>query len=185
MALLAESSTMPAMDRREIDRALADLPDRERAPAAPAQAPEVNVSALLSQGEDGAARPWLRLALVVALAAIAIGAGVALWPRKPRHEVPEMDFSTYLPPIKTEKTASGEETSPFTGFAVSIDTDPAGAVVSIGGVVRGEAPVLANVSCRAGDPVEVRAERQGFAPARRQVACRADTLVKLTLRLER
>jgi hypothetical protein len=184
MALLAGSSTMPGMDRREIDQALADLPDRERVPPTPA--PEVNVSALLRLGEDAAARPWLRLALVVALAAIAVGAGVALWPRKPpQREIPEMDFSTYLPPIKTEKTASGEETSPFTGFAVSIETDPAGAVVSIGGVVRGEAPVLANVSCRAGEPVEVRAERQGFAPARRQVACRADTLVKLTLRLER
>jgi hypothetical protein len=177
---------MPGMDRREIDQALADLPDRERVPPPPAQAPEMNVSALLRQGEDAAAaRPWLRLALVVALAAIAVGAAVALWPRKPRHEIPEMDFSTYLPPIKTEKTASGEETSPFTGFAVSIETDPAGAVVSIGGVVRGEAPVLANVSCRAGDPVEVRAERPGFSPARRQVACRADTLVKLTLRLQR
>ena len=178
---------MPGMDRREIDQALADLPDRERVPPTPAQAPEMNVSGLLRQGEDAAAsRPWLRLALVVALAAIAVGAGVALWPRKPpQREIPEMDFSTYLPPIKTEKTASGEETSPFTGFAVSIETDPAGAVVSIGGVVRGEAPVLANVSCRAGDPVEVRAERQGFSPARRQVACRADTLVKLTLRLER
>ena len=177
---------MPGMDRREIDRALADLPDRERAPTAPAQVPEVDVSALLRQREDAAAaRPWLRLALVVALAAIAVGAAVALWPRKPRHEIPEMDFSTYLPPIKTEKTTTGEETSPFTGFAVSIDTEPAGAVVSIGGVVRGEAPVLANVSCRAGDQVEVRAERQGFSPARRQVACRADTLVKLTLRLQR
>jgi len=175
---------MPGMDRREIDQALADLPDRERVPPAPAEA--VNVSALLRQGEEAAAaRPWLRLALVVALAAIAVGAGVALWPRKPRHEIAEMDFSTYLPPIKTEKAASGEETSPFTGFAVSIDTDPAGAIVSIGGVVRGEAPVLANVSCRAGEPVEVRAVRQGFSPARRQVACRADTLVKLTLRLER
>src|SRR5690348_10018657 len=115
---------MPGMDRREIDRALADLPDRERVPPPPAKVPDLDVAALLRQGEDAPSfRPGLRLALVVAVAAIALGAAYALWPRTPpKAEIPEMDFSTYLPPIKTQKTAAGEETSPFTGFAVSIDT---------------------------------------------------------------
>jgi hypothetical protein len=156
---------MPGMERRENDEA---------------------VRAVLRQGESASSRRvGLRLAVALALVAVAVGAGVAFWPRKPAHEPAEMDFSVYLPPIKTQPAAGGEETSPFTGFAVSIESDPPGAVVAIAGVVRGEAPVLANVPCRGSERIQVRAEKPGFKPARREVACRADTLVKLTLLLER
>jgi hypothetical protein len=71
-----------------------------------------------------------------------------------------------------------------TGSEVAIDTDPPGALVSIAGAVRGEAPVLSNVGCKGSEKVEVRAHKEGFRPVRRELSCREDTLVKLTLRLE-
>lgn len=132
---------------------------------------------------------YRRLAAIVGAAAVGVGAlwyaASALRPSRPAGEPAlEIDRSVYLLPIKTEQVAQGEETSPFQGFAVSVDTVPAGGVISIGGVVRGEAPVLANIECRGAEKVEVRADKAGFRPALRQVGCRADTLVKLTLTLD-
>ena len=75
--------------------------------------------------------------------------------------------------------------APFSGFAVSVDTEPSGALVSVGGVPRGEAPVLAGLDCSPGDPVEISAQKAGFAVARTTTTCRRDTLVKLTVRLAR
>jgi hypothetical protein len=80
---------------------------------------------------------------------------------------------------------TGEQIAPFTGFAVSVDTDPPGALVSIAGVPRGEAPVLAGLDCSPGDRVEIAAEKGGWAVARTATTCRADALVKLTVRLRR
>jgi hypothetical protein len=104
---------------------------------------------------------------------------------RPFEPAEEIDRSHWLAQIKTQPEGSGEETAPFEGFAISVETVPAGAVVSILGTRRGEAPVLANVECRGTEPVEIRAEKPGFLPARREVGCRADALLKLTLRLER
>ncbi len=168
---------MPAMDRNGADRKLHEAAGRS---------PELAAMLLANRHDDPSSR-YRRIAFIVAVAALGTGLLWLVAPRLSRpkpHETAEMDFSVYLPPITTQKAAGGEETSPFTGFAVSIETDPAGAVVTIGGVVRGEAPVLANVTCRATEKVEVRADRPGFRPVRRQVACRPDTLVKLTLQLE-
>lgn len=95
----------------------------------------------------------------------------------------EIDTAHYLSPIEARPVGEGEAVAPFAGFALSIDTEPPGALVSIAGVPRGEAPVLANIECR-GERVVVTAEKAGFRPARQEIACRADTLVKLALRLE-
>ncbi len=132
---------------------------------------------------------YRRIAAIAAAAAVGVVAlwyaGSALRARRPASEpAAEIDQSVYLLPIKTEQVAQGEETSPFQGFAVSVDTVPAGGVISIGGVVRGEAPVLANLECRGAEKLEVRADKAGFRPVRRQVGCRTDTLVKLTLTLD-
>ncbi|WP_248352394.1 PEGA domain-containing protein [Anaeromyxobacter oryzae] len=89
-----------------------------------------------------------------------------------------------LAPIQARRDAgTGEEVAPFSGFALSIETDPPGALVTVGGVPRGEAPVLAGLDCTPGEPIAVRAERRGRRTARATVACRRDALVKLTLRL--
>jgi len=164
-----------------------DLQEGQRLEEAMRRSPEL--AAILSQRGDPRPR-WLRLAAVTLAAALVIGLGwaavkgFARW-RGRSEQADEIDRSVYLPPIKTQKAPNGEETSPFTGFAVTVDTEPPGAVVSIAGKVRGEAPVLANVECRGTEKVPVVARKDGFRPATRELACRADTLVKLTLRLER
>lgn len=92
---------------------------------------------------------------------------------------------TLLRPLEPSRNAvTGEETAPFAGFAVSVDTIPPGALVTVAGVARGEAPVFAGVDCAPGDRIEIRAERAGLG-ARATTGCRADTLVKLKLRLGR
>jgi hypothetical protein len=166
------------MDRYEPDRRL-----DEAARESPGLA-----DLLAGRHEDPSPR-YRRIAAIVGAAALAIGAAwlaLSALPRPRRAEpAEEIDRSVYLPPIETRPTPAGEETSPFTGFAVAIDTDPPGALVSVGAAVRGEAPVLANVPCRGSEKVRIRAEKRGYRPASRDVACRTDTLVKLTLRLER
>lgn len=169
---------MRGMDPNEAD---------QRLRAAAATSPELSAM-LAGKHEDLPAR-YRRVATIVALAVLAaVALGVALFalPRpRSREPAAEIDRSEYLGPIKTEPAGHGEETSPFTGFAVSIESDPPGAIVSIGGVVRGEAPVLSNVGCRGSEKVEIRAVKPGFRPVRRALSCRADTLVKVTLHLER
>lgn len=182
---------MPAMDGNDLDprpeeaaRPTLEQPERP--------SPEV-AAALAGGGRRRGPRPG-RIAALAALASVALAglwfAGSSLRrraaPAAPASEpAAEVDRSVYLLPLRTEAAAAGEETAPFTGFAVSIDSDPPGALVAIAGKARGEAPVLANLSCRPGERIEVRAERKGYRPARHAVACRADTLVKLTLRLEK
>jgi hypothetical protein len=129
--------------------------------------------------------------LVVLLLASAAGLG-ALWYAAGgrfggggRNEPPEsFDTDRYLyAPTTAADPSTGEEVAPFTGFAVSVDTDPADGIVTIAGVPRGEAPVLAGVECAPGAKVKIRAEKAGFRPADATTTCRADSLVKLTVRL--
>jgi hypothetical protein len=160
--------------------------------AAAACSPEA--AALLARDRSGAF-PWARV--VPALAALLVVAGLGwtatavLRSRAPsgaaeaRSEPAQaVDDSKLLAPLAMQ--AEGDElTAPFSGFAVSIDSEPPGAVVTVAGTRRGEAPVLAGVECAAGKPVEIVAEVAGRAPVRRVTTCRPDTLVKLTLRLAR
>lgn len=151
------------------------------------------VAAMLAGVHDDPGPRYWRIAALVAVAAVGVGgawyAASSFAARKagPATNEPatEIDKSEYLLPIKTERAAADEETAPFNGFAVSIDSEPPGAVVWVAGKVRGEAPVLSNVSCGGAESIEVRAEKPGFRPVRRAVRCRDDTLVKLTLRLQR
>jgi hypothetical protein len=151
------------------------------------------LAAMLTEGHRDPSARTRRLAVFVGGAAVAIGliwlaaaafggARVAA-PERPREPAEEIDNSHYLAPIKTAAGVHGEETAPFSGFAISVETEPAGGLVTIAGVPRGEAPVLANVACKPGAKLEIQAEMAGFPRARRQTACRADTLVKLTIRL--
>lgn len=144
-----------------------------------------DVARIFAGGRERRLSP--RRAAVVVAAAVA---GVLLvwaaisWRRTPRHETAELDTSDYLAPLDTAADPStGEATAPFAGFAVSVESDPPGAIVTVAGVPRGEAPVLAGVDCRPGRRIEIRAEKAGFAAARSATRCRKDTLVKLTLRL--
>ncbi|HEX9306584.1 MAG TPA: PEGA domain-containing protein [Anaeromyxobacter sp.] len=162
-----------------------------RLPEAAQRSPEL--AAMLALRHDDPSARYRRVAALVGGAVIGVG---LLWlvasslspaahkPEARSEPAMEVDRSHYLGPIKTEAAGPGEETAPFTGFAISVDTVPPGAVVSIAGALRGEAPVLVNVACRAAERVEIRAEKAGFAPVRREVGCRADALLKVTLRLE-
>lgn len=133
---------------------------------------------------------------------VLLGAGLAVclaivwvtvhevWPRfasKPHPEPPEgIDTDRYLRPIETVlEPVTGERVAPFSGFAVSVETDPESALVSIAGVERGEAPVVAGVECRPGTKIPVQVRKPGFRPARTTTRCRTDALVKLTVRLSR
>jgi hypothetical protein len=168
------------MSRGEIDRNLQQ---------AAARSPEV--AAILAGKRDDPSR-YRRVVVLLAGGAVAVG---LLWVaasalpgsgrQKPSEPAEEIDTSHYLAPLKTAAAANGEETAPFQGFAISVDTDPPGGMVTIAGVPRGEAPVLANVDCKPGAKLAVAAEKEGFRPARAQTTCRTDTLVKLTVRLAR
>jgi hypothetical protein len=149
------------------------------------------LAAMMAGKREDPLRRYRRLAAILAALAIAV-AGVwlaarAISARRHARDEPaaEIDNAVYLRPLKTERQPSGEETSPFTGFAVAIDTVPAGAVITIGGKLRGEAPVLANVDCQGTEILKVVARKEGFRPATHELKCRADELVKLKLVLER
>jgi hypothetical protein len=159
-----------------------DGPSSRRAPGGDA------VAALLARDRRGL--PWHRIIPVVAALAVVVGLGFATaavlrGPRRaPAAAEPAVavENTKLLAPLAVR--AEGDElTAEFSGFAVSVDTEPPGAVVTIAGARRGEAPVLAGVECAPGAAVDVVAELPGRKPARRATTCRADTLVKLTLRL--
>ncbi|HEX9399334.1 MAG TPA: PEGA domain-containing protein [Anaeromyxobacter sp.] len=172
------------MGRNEPDRRLDEAAKRS---------PEL--AAMLAGRHDDPSARYRRVATLVGGAVLGVGllwlAVHSLSPGARRPEAKafepavEIDTSHYLAPIKTQAAGPDEETAPFTGFAISVDTEPGGALVSIAGALRGEAPVLATLACRGTEQVEVRAEKAGFSPVRRVVACRTDTLLKLTLRLEK
>jgi hypothetical protein len=161
------------------------LPDRAwpgpEAAASPFTAPDP---------EPAKARPSGRAARVgfLVAAALVVG-GVLVYALAPGTTVvlPDAaDGGRALAPLETAADPrTGEQTAPFAGFAVSVETVPAGALVAIDGVERGEAPVLAGLDCSPGERVEITARKRGLAPARVATACRADTLVKLTVRLSR
>lgn len=122
-------------------------------------------------------------AAFVAARALRLGRAAADRPGEPPESI---DTDSYIRPLETDvETTSGERIAPFSGFAVSIETEPENALVTIAGVERGESPVLAGVECRPGAKVPIRVVKRGFRPARASTLCRADALVKLTIRLSR
>lgn len=149
------------------------------------------LAAMLAGMKGGPAPSYRRLVALVVGAAAAVA---LLWvsasslasrrtPERPHEPAEEIDNAHYLHPLKTAQVGPDEETAPFSGFAISVESDPPGAIVTIAGVPRGEAPVLANVDCTPGAKLVVSAEKAGFRPARAETACRTDTIVKLTVRL--
>lgn len=118
---------------------------------------------------------------VAFVAARALRRGPAEAPREPAEAI---DTDRYIRPIETEREAgSGEQVAPFSGFAVSVETEPEAALVTIAGVERGESPVLAGVECKPGAKVPIRVAKPGFRGAKASTLCRADALVKLNIRL--
>ncbi|HEY6002557.1 MAG TPA: PEGA domain-containing protein [Anaeromyxobacter sp.] len=117
----------------------------------------------------------------VAARALRAGRATADRPGEPPEAI---DRDSYLRPLESEvEAAGGERIAPFSGFAVSVETEPEAALVTIAGVERGEAPVLAGVECKPGAKVPIRVVKPGFRPARASTLCRSDALVKLTIRL--
>ena len=129
-----------------------------------------------------------RIAFVVAAALVVAGVlAHAFTPRTTRVVLQDLaERGRALAPIQTAADPrTGERTAPFSGFAVSVETVPPGALVTIDGIERGEAPVLAGLDCTPGARVEIAARKAGVSRARVATTCRADTLVKLTVRLSR
>lgn len=148
------------------------------------------MTAMRQEPEAGRARPRYRWAWVLAIGLV-VGLG-ALWVvgrgirrgERPHEPAEAIDTDKYLRPIETAADPrTGEEIAPFSGFAVSVETDPPDALVTIAGVERGEAPVLAGVDCKPGMKVPIRVEKPGFRAARATTTCRTDALVKLVVRL--
>jgi hypothetical protein len=174
--------------RDEASRRLAD---------AMARSPEL--AAVMAARSRRRPRTFRRIAVSVSLLLV-LAAGIGLLSRRvrrpPAHEPAELVTgelvttpeplgpATPLEPIQAVRDpATGDETAPFQGFAISVETDPPGALVTIRGVARGEAPALAGLECAPGERIEVRAELPGRTRAHRTVRCRGDTLVKLHLQL--
>jgi hypothetical protein len=168
------------MSESEMDRKLAQ---------AAARSPEL--AAMLTGRHDDPSARYRRLLLVAVGAAVLVGGawfaasslGGRGAPARPHEPAQEIDTSKLLAPIKAEEVSADEQVAAFQGFAVSVETEPPEGIVSIGGLLRGEAPVLATVACKPGERVEIVAALPGHKTARRTTLCREDALVKLTLRL--
>ncbi len=93
--------------------------------------------------------------------------------------------AVHLAPQDARLDASGEATSRFEGFGVSVESEPAGAHVFVDGQDLGETPLVASVSCEPGARVVVRVVKPPLAPAERITTCRRDTLVALSAKLRR
>jgi hypothetical protein len=165
----------------------------KRLAEAAARSPEL--AAMLAAGRIGRRprRPRRALLVVAGLVlgalAAALGAREAGAPAtataSPTSSSPSSPGTLIHPLAIARDAATGEEIAPFSGFALSVETDPPGALVAVDGVVRGESPVFTGLACTPGTPIRVRAEKQGLPAREARTACRADTLVRLTLRLGR
>lgn len=152
------------------------------------------VRAALAMGERGEEHRFRRRLVVIAsVAGLFLAAGIAvplaLHRRPPPPDpTPEQLLGGQLLaplPAPAPGSADPETVSPFSGFAVSVETDPPGAVVTVAGKVLGEAPVLAGIECEQERPVEIRAEKRGYAPGQWTTLCRADSVVKVKIPLRR
>ena len=76
-----------------------------------------------------------------------------------------------------------EETAPFQGFGLSLETEPEGASVTVDGRALGETPYLGALRCEPGAKLSISLSRPPFAARELTTLCRADTLVKLRIRL--
>lgn len=76
-----------------------------------------------------------------------------------------------------------EQTAPFQGFGLSLESEPDGASVTVDGRTVGETPLLAGHRCEPGATVKIRVARDPFPARELTTLCRADTLVKLRVRL--
>jgi hypothetical protein len=78
-----------------------------------------------------------------------------------------------------------EQTAPFQGFGLSLESDPEGATVAVDGRVLGETPLFTGFPCTPGEILRLRVSRDPLPARELTTACRADTLVKLRVRLGR
>jgi hypothetical protein len=96
-----------------------------------------------------------------------------------------LEGAEYVAPETASVDAAGERTRRFEGFGLSIESEPTGARVLVGGEDLGETPLVATVRCTPGAPVQVRVERPPRRAVEKTTTCRADTLVELSVRLAR
>ena len=89
----------------------------------------------------------------------------------------------FVAPQEPRPDASGEITSRFKGFGISVESQPSGAHVLVNGEDLGETPLVTSVSCEPGVRVIVRLIKSPLLLAERVTTCRDDTLVALSAKL--
>lgn len=141
----------------------------------------------MASGEDVRNSRKRRLVAAAAVVGVAVAgaAALAIAARRPAPAAVETSVpgGQLLAPLATARDATGEEVAPFDGFAVSVETDPPGAVVTVAGIARGESPAFAGVDCEPGEDVRIQAALPGRVTAVRSTRCRSNALVKVRLAL--
>ena len=89
---------------------------------------------------------------------------------------------TIAPREAVVDAATGERVRPFQGFAVEVETAPAGARIEVNGVAVGDSPILATIRCEPGERLSVRATA-GRTEGRASTRCRKDAVVTMRLAL--
>lgn len=73
--------------------------------------------------------------------------------------------------VITPSSAAGVSVTPAADRALSVDSVPEGAIVSVAGTVLGQTPFTMTWPCKSGDAVSVQLERPGFAQRTVVVGC--------------
>jgi hypothetical protein len=129
--------------------------------------------------------PMLILVGVVLALAAAL---VYFWPRLAPADPASATASVYAVGEAKSVLEPGEVEvleSEATGFVLLVETEPAGALVSVDGVARGEAPASMNLDCPPGKSLQLQTALAGYAPLSHALACRSDRMVKLRARLRK
>jgi hypothetical protein len=74
---------------------------------------------------------------------------------------------------------------PAPGCVLRVTSEPPGGRLSVNGIGRGEAPMIANVFCKEGQPIHLRVEAEGYSPWEREVECREGQSLAVEARLSK
>jgi hypothetical protein len=100
----------------------------------------------------------------------------------------ERQVITYAPsesPLPQAGVNTSEQGSPLRGFALVLESEPAGAQVVVNGRSQGETPSSLTPECKPGEPLKIEFSLRGYERALHETRCQEDTLLKVLARLRR